>query len=92
MPLLLAPPFSQLVIVSILMILTLRKPLASQGLFVALLDLNITSLQLQRTRESAAGPHSGKVLGCVDCEHVTQHFGQNLRETSDMELRRVETH
>lgn len=90
--LLLAPSFSEFVVVVMVVFLTLRQTFSRQCFFVALLDLNVTTLQLQRAGECATGPHPGKVFCCVHGENVAEHFCENWRKPANMKIHRIDTH
>jgi hypothetical protein len=87
--LLLASPLHLVVLV---VLLADRQPLAGQRLLVALLDLDVAALQLERTCQRTAGPHPRKVLGRVHGEDVTHDLGQDGRRSSYMQVHRVDAH
>jgi hypothetical protein len=74
------------------MFLAGSQSFACQCLFIALLHLDIASLQLQRPGEGTAGSHAGEVLGSVNCEDVAQDLGKYGREASNMEVHRINAH
>jgi hypothetical protein len=85
-----SPSFHVIVLHIVLMAGT--KPLASQSLLVSLLHLDVATLQLECSGESAAWPHSWKVLGRVNCEDVAQYFSQDWGVSSNVQVHRVDAH
>lgn len=68
------------------------KPLACQGLFISFLHLNVAALQLKRPRQSTTRSHAGEIFGSVNSEDITENFGQNRRESADMQIDRIDAH
>lgn len=69
-------PASPLHLFILLVLLAGSKPLASEGLLVALLHLDVAALQLERPGECTARAHTRKVLCCVNSEYIAHHLGE----------------
>lgn len=74
---LVSPTSLLFLIINTVVFLACGKPFAGQGLLVALLHLNVASLQLERPGQSTAGPHPRKVFGGIDGEHIAQNLGKD---------------
>jgi hypothetical protein len=68
------------------------EPLARQCLLVPFLDLDVATLQLQRSGECTAWSHTRKVLRRVYREDVAQYFGKDGRESTHVQVHRIDTH
>lgn len=81
-----------LVVFDSVVLLTRSQAFARQGLLVAFLDLDVAALELECSRECAAGPHAGEVFGCVDGKDVAQHLGEYGREAANVQVHGIDAH